>query len=484
MTGTAGTAGTAEPAGRLPTEVELAYEVMSCNAMRTAQEPLGRPHPCAYFRRWGTYHSYDYTIEGAPRERGVVHEARYVGRAPLVPELLSGCRKAPIMALGINPNLPGWWAHHRASLNPLFDDYRQYAHYFRYRAVDKVQLSEEDYRRFGGGPHDTPLSGAELDVPPGPDGVRRVRLRVQPQRMYVTYQALLDALAAAMGWDGAELVVGEDLSYGNMVASPSAKWTTVPSADDPALPPMTEDERDGIVTECFRTRRYFLRQLFQSLPSVLLIFSQATANAFLGELGSRFSAGDPRPGEPLADLMERELRLHYGDDPDGRPLEARVICAPHVTGNPDAFAAVQARVVEQLVEEARAGRLDYEPATRHLRRPPGACVFCPMLEIGPCDYVDELRPLSAAPSLTADSAVTDLRSEKELQLHLMETAVAVEPPVRQAWAASDDRAEPSPDQLPPDPRDPAAAPVAGGAGGAGEADLPDGPDGPRGRGGR
>ena len=25
---------------RLPTEVELAYEVMSCNAMRIAQEPL------------------------------------------------------------------------------------------------------------------------------------------------------------------------------------------------------------------------------------------------------------------------------------------------------------------------------------------------------------------------------------------------------------------------------------------------------------
>lgn len=72
-------------ATRLPTEVELAYEVMSCNAMRVAQEPLGKPHPCAYFRKWGTYHSYDYLGDDVPG-RGIIHEASYVGRAPLAPE--------------------------------------------------------------------------------------------------------------------------------------------------------------------------------------------------------------------------------------------------------------------------------------------------------------------------------------------------------------------------------------------------------------
>jgi hypothetical protein len=429
---------TAPASVHLPTEVELAYEVMSCNALRTAQEPLGHPHPCSYFRRWGSYHSYDYTIEGAPTERGVVHEARYVGRAPLVPELLSGCRKAPLMALGINPNLPGWWANHRASLNPLFDDYRQYAHYFRYRAVDKVQLSDDDYRRFGGGPDDTPFSDVELQVPADADGVRRIRLEPAPQPMYAGYQALLDALAEAMGWPDAELTVGEDLSYGNMVASPSAKWTTVPSPNDPTLPPMTEAERDGIVTECFRTRRYFLRQLFQSLPPVLLIFSQSTANAFIGELGSRFSVGDPQPGEPLADLMGRELRLHYGDASDGRAIDARVIFAPHITGNPDDFAAARDRVVAQLVEEADAGGLAYQPASHHLRRSPGACVFCPMLEIGPCDYADELEPLVDAPSLSADSAVADLQAEKQAQLAMLDPVVRAEPPVHDAWSATDE----------------------------------------------
>jgi hypothetical protein len=113
-------------------------------------------------------------------------------------------------------------------MSPLFDDHRQYAHYFRYRSVDKLELGDADYRAHGGGPHDTPFSDFELRVPPDRHGVRRVRLRIQPQKMYETYRALLDALNAAMGW-GADLVVGDDLSYANMVASRSAKWTTVPA---------------------------------------------------------------------------------------------------------------------------------------------------------------------------------------------------------------------------------------------------------------
>jgi hypothetical protein len=431
---------------RLPVEVELAYEVMSCQALRTAQEPGAEPHPCAYFRKWGTYHSYDYTIEGAPRERGIVHRARYVGRAPLVPELLSGCRKAPIFALGINPNLPGWWRHRRGSLNPLFDDYRQYAHYFRYRANEKLELSREDYRAYGGGDQDTPFSDFELDVPEDEHGDRVVSVQRQPQAMYDAYQGLLDALAEAMGWPADKLVLGEDLAYGNMVASPSAKWTTVPAPKDPELPPMTEDERNGIVSECLRERRYFLRQLFQSLPSVLLIFSQSTANAFNRELASRFTAGAPEPGERLEQLGEREVRLRFGDLPDGRELDARVIYAPHITGNPEEFAPARERVVSQLADEAGAGRLSFNEQTGHLARPAGACVFCPMLEIGPCDYEAELEPLTEAPQLTADAPVAALLAEKQTQDGLLAGVTESAPPVAEAWAGTDDLDEPSPDE--------------------------------------
>ena len=146
--------------------------------------------------------------------------------------------------------------------------------------------------------------------------------------------------------------------------------------------------------------------------------------------------------------MKREVRIRYGDLPDGGALEARAIFAPHITGNAQEFEEARQHVIAQLIDEARAGRITYNPATRHLRRPAGACVFCPMLEIGPCDYVDELQPLAVAPRPRGGvSAVPDLHAEKLLQQRLMSEVAVSPPPVRQAWGASDDVDELSPDQL-------------------------------------
>jgi hypothetical protein len=353
------------------------------------------------------------------------------------------------MAVGINPNTPGWWAAKRGSLSPLFDDYRQYAHYFRYRTLAKLELEPQDYEKYAPS-NDTPFSGGELTVPPTEDGDRIVRVRLQEQKMYEGYQDLLDGMAAAMGWPDHQLTVGEDLTYGNMVASPSAKWTTKRAPDnDPLRPPMTVEEREGIVSECFRKRKYFLRQLFQALPRVLLIFSESTANAFIGELGERFTVGAPKQGESIEELMKRECRLKYGELPDdGSILDARVIFAPHITGNPLEFKPARDRVVAQLVEEAKAGRVEYRPETKHLKRPAGACVFCTMLQIGPCDYVDELEPISDQPRLTADSDVAAILEEKRLQGELMADAAESRAPVAEAWAGSDDGDEPSPDDVP------------------------------------
>ena len=78
------------PQTHLPLEVELLYETMPCNAMRVAQEPKAPgPHACAYFRQWGTYHSFDYIIDGPQPKPGIPTHVKYVGRAPLIPEALS-----------------------------------------------------------------------------------------------------------------------------------------------------------------------------------------------------------------------------------------------------------------------------------------------------------------------------------------------------------------------------------------------------------
>jgi hypothetical protein len=426
---------------RLPTEVELIYEVMPCNAMRTSQEPLGDAHACTYFRKWGTYHSFDYKTAGPPPTPGIEQPITYVGRSSLLPEVLSGCRKAPIVAVGINPNLPGWYGSKRGALNPLFDSYKQYAHYFRYRAVAKLQIPRAKYQALGGGPTDTPFSRFELDVPEDGDGARVIPAELDPQSMYRGYQGLLNDLAERMAWTGADLTVGEDLAYMNMVACPSARWTTRPIQNDPNLPPMTNAERDGIVSECFRERRYFLRQLFQSLPPVLIVFSQSTANAFINEMSGRFTEGAPQPNERVDDLLDRRITLRYGRLADGTTLEARVIFSPHITGNPDGFDAVRAKVLDQLVAAAQDGLIRLNAANGRLQRGRGACVFCTMLEIGPCDYESELEPLVMSGGLLSDKTPGDLLEEKRAQLALIDQVPTAAGPVAAAWSESSQEEE-------------------------------------------
>jgi hypothetical protein len=436
------------PQTHLPLEVELLYETMPCNAMRVAQEPkTPAPHPCAYFRQWGTYHSFDYIIDGPQPKPGIPTRVKYVGRAPLIPEALSGCRKAPIVGVGINPNLPGWARSKRGALNPSFDDYRQYAHYFRYRSTDKLIVKGQAYLDAGGGPHDTPFSNFELNIAPDVEGNRLVEAELDTQTFYRDYQELLRDLAEQMHWANARLSVGEDLAYMNMVACPSARWTTGPIPGEPDLPPMTTAQRDGIVHECYRERRYFLRQLVQSLPRVLLIISQSTAGVFLGEMAGRFTQGNPQAGEDVRDLLDRDIRLRYGTLPDGSDLEAKVIFSPHFTGTPAAFAQFRPKVLAHLVSAAQEGVLTFNQTTKHLGRSRGACVFCPMLEVGPCDYEDELEPVSLQPRFFAVGASNaQIKAEKDTQLNLLaQIEPTARPPIREIWAAAEERV-PVPEQ--------------------------------------
>ena len=434
---------------RLPTEVELIYEVMPCNALRASQEPPTRPHACSYFRRWGYYHSFDHREEGQPEPGSQMDDVVYTGRAPLIPEVLSGCRKAPIMAVGINPNLPGWWPHRHNSVNPVFDDYKQFAHYFRYRAVAKWEIPRDDYQDYGGSQDDRPLlrdekgdvvySQFELNVPADADGKRRISVIERPQKMYQAYQELLDLLAETMDWDGHHLALGEDLSYGNMVACPSAKWTTR-SDNETLLPGMTQNEMRGIVGECFHSRKYFLRQLFQSLPNVLLIFSNSTARAFIGELKDRFIQGSPDVDTPMDELMAGTYRLLYGQA-NGKDLTVRVIFAPHITGTPEQYEPARAHVVEQLRQEVEAGNLIYNSQSGHLSRPAGACVMCPMLEIGPCDYEDELEPISDSLRLTSDSSARDIQAEKRSQQDMLALSPQPADEIDRIWLATGEMEE-------------------------------------------
>jgi hypothetical protein len=186
------------------------------------------------------------------------------------------------------------------------------------------------------------------------------------------------------------------------------------------MPPMSTAEQVGIVAECFHLRRYFLRQLFQSLPRVLLIFSQSTTDAFLGEMAGHFTTGNAKPGDRIDDLLQREVRLEYGKVGD-QTLSARVIFSPHITGDPTHFGAARARVLAQLVEEARLGNIAYNSQSGHLKRSVGDCVFCTMLEVGPCDYLSELVSLQSREKVPENRTADHLKEEKKTHVALMET---------------------------------------------------------------
>jgi hypothetical protein len=69
-----------------------------------------------------------------------------------------------------------------------------------------------------------------------------------------------------------------------------------------------------------------------------------------------------------------------------------------------------------------------------------------MLQIGPCDYLEELRPLAAPVQLTAEAAPGLLQQEKQVQAGLLAEGVRAAGAVERAWAATDE-----PDELQPPP---------------------------------
>ena len=70
-------------------------------------------------------------------------EATTAAPAFPLPEVLDGCRKAPIMTIGINPNLtafapgqPGTaWCYPNFADDESADLFTKYAYYYRYRSV-------------------------------------------------------------------------------------------------------------------------------------------------------------------------------------------------------------------------------------------------------------------------------------------------------------------------------------------------------------
>lgn len=127
-----------------PLEIDLVFNVIPCGTCEFFWPPDPSQQP------YGPYPSFDISMDPPPPQDPAAStptfpwvEATTAEPSFPCPEVLDGCRKAPIMTIGINPNLtafaPGQtgtsWCYPNFSDDETADLYTKYAYYYRYRSV-------------------------------------------------------------------------------------------------------------------------------------------------------------------------------------------------------------------------------------------------------------------------------------------------------------------------------------------------------------
>jgi hypothetical protein len=113
------------------------------------------------------------------------------------------------------------------------------------------------------------------------------------------------------------------------------------------------------------------------------------------------------------------------------------LLAPHPTGDPQNWKIARPKFMQRMAQLGASGRLKLNPETKHLARTAGSCTFCTMLEIGKCDYLNEIVPLETPPELMAAPAPSEA-PDKPVQNAMMEAFHADLQRERSNWDLADD----------------------------------------------
>lgn len=376
---------------KLATEVGLVWEVMTCLGLRTTYD---RPDsPCHWFNKhYGPYPAYssseDCSVAEPHTDQAGSFPAQSKGKRFNVPEILSGCRKAPIMSIGINPNLTSY----QHSVNgttwcyPYFDNIAKYATHFRYRTVnqerfdlefikknleagtktlakadgeivsisvknnvlalgiaykngetDTIRLPDDHvllydiHRSYQGEANNVFKAG---DVIAGkltlPEDVSAVVIR-EPVGYYLRFQKMVESFKT-MGGDAlrnSQVRLGEDAAMGDMVSCASPGWNAY----------FPDTVREGIVHECVEKRQHFRKQVIQSRPAIIVFSGDAALQMFLDvfsrEVTPRINENQSTY-ERLKECLENPYWLDYSDGETS--FRSRIVFSPHFS-YPDSFDA-------------------------------------------------------------------------------------------------------------------------------------------------
>jgi hypothetical protein len=375
-----------EDLSKEPLEVQLVGQVTKCRDCNW----FWRPPP------YGPYPSFDFS-EDFPSQLRERTSRQFVdkefvraidgksrGQATINPQILHGCRKAPIMTIGINPNLTGFWPSTQGArwAYPLFSNFARYAYYYRHRTTHQESFPLEfirDHIREAGAlrarksgrvknvsrdmvkreltvtlEYDNgeveehrqtwdaenhfvllfdrayddktqfeadSIIGGFIDLPDGTD----VPVEQNVVGYYQRAIPILEQVSSFLRSRGhlPEMQMAEDLCQLDMVACASPGWGNAYQID-----------KQEVVSQCIQSNAWVIKQLIQSNPKVL-IFSGRSAFQLFNRIFKPFITPAMHDSMDVFGLLKMTSRdPHYleirpeGIDSDYH-MRARIIISPH-----------------------------------------------------------------------------------------------------------------------------------------------------------
>lgn len=374
---------------KIPIEVELVHRVRNCET-------------CAWF--WGDIPPYgnfpvfdwneDYPKEvrnqQASTEKYVVKDGprgKICGFDQVEPGIMHGCRKAPIMTIGINPNMTSYFT----SINgaqwsyPKFENDERYAYYYRHHNVYQETIDIELIKRniIKGTSIIAQYNGEIINVERSADhrwalltlkydslGVREqevswsdkerfvivargrfikgdtlggkikaftendIQLYENGTGYYQRYVTVLEEFKRKVGGDllNSSLSISEDVAQHDMIGCASPGWSS--KYDIP---------RERITRNCVFDNAWLLHQLVQSKPSIIVLVGKSSLEMF-GNLFAQYLGGfdyfieeDGVDGVQtkvikevfhlLKDTVDREIYLHIKTN--NFEMRSRLVVSPH-----------------------------------------------------------------------------------------------------------------------------------------------------------
>lgn len=363
----------------MSSEVDIVGDIIGCRACKWFWDNLP----------YGPYPAYDFGDQFPTKIREEAGEQATLcctsaGLQQVMPVPLSGCRKAPIMTIGINPNLTAFWPGVKSGswCYPFLRDDAQYAYYYRHHRLcqesmpedfiaqnvsDKGQVIAKDAGYIKRAQR--PLTGRRMTLTIqyeelgeteetfewGPDrhfvmlydrqwksgrqfekgqaiaglvdlpNAGEVEVSRNQVGYYLRFVPILENFASFLRSQGIapSLEIGEDVSQLDMVACASPGWSD-----------KYEIDKNEVVSNCVQNKGWVTKQLAHARPQLIVFSGRSAFEMFASLYGEHVTPALDTDGDVYG-LLSKTVRIpHYLDiqgEVNGLPVSvcARIVISPH-----------------------------------------------------------------------------------------------------------------------------------------------------------